>query len=134
MKCKSCHIPFVDTRKYAGGEKKIFCSKLCGTRYNAKKSYAKNRDNPEFKKKSYARLKLWIKDNQERHNEYMRNYMNNVVGQKYYLKHKKKNLVNRRIQNNISYHKNKHKHLERNRNYQRLYRARKKLETQNGKK
>jgi hypothetical protein len=65
-KCLNCSAEF-DTR---GG--KLFCCETCRLRFNARKAYHKNKDNPEYKIKRRAYFKRWIKKNKEKYNESVR--------------------------------------------------------------
>lgn len=70
MKCKYCGKK-TGKCKYDTGYKK-YCNFRCRTRYNAWKTWRKNRCNPAFKKDKYDRLKAWIENNREHFRDLVR--------------------------------------------------------------
>ena len=53
---------------------KIFCSRVCQTRYTSYQSYSRRKDTPEYKSKRKAYFDVWRARNKEHFNELMRKY------------------------------------------------------------
>ena len=68
--CKECKNSFDIIKKR--GERRIFCSDRCRTRFNAKKDYYKNKDKPKFKEYKQIYFKKWLNNNRLRFNDMLR--------------------------------------------------------------
>lgn len=64
--CKLCGSEFKE-----GGTRfpKVFCSLTCRTRFNSKKRYYRNRDNPEERLRRKETMAKWYQQNKERQYE-----------------------------------------------------------------
>lgn len=75
--CRKCKKPFIDKRinRY---KHKMFCSRLCQTRYSALKNHHKMKNNKNFKKYKIKKFKRWYYQNKDKQkvnvlNDYYKN-------------------------------------------------------------
>ena len=69
--CIECKNSFDIIKKR--GERRIFCSDRCRTRFNAKKDYQENKDKPKYKEYKQIYFKKWLDKNRTHFNDLLRN-------------------------------------------------------------